>query len=248
MDLDVTRFAVALVALTLVVVAVLTLARVRRRTDAVVAIGRSVVQLALVSLVIAWAFRHPAAAGVLLAVMVVAAGMTSTRRIGLGRAVLPVTLVAITAGAGVAVGVVLASGALPGGAETVVPFAAQVVGGAMTACSLAGERLRDDVADRWGEVEAGLAIGLTPRQSVAGFAERAVTRALTPALDQTRTAGIVTLPGAFVGLLLGGAEPAEAALVQTLVLAGLLAAESVTAVAATQLLAGRLGATRPTPT
>ncbi|MFI6743032.1 ABC transporter permease [Nonomuraea sp. NPDC050451] len=32
-----------------------------------------------------------------------------------------------------------------------------------------------------------------------------------PALDQTRTVGLVTLPNAFVGMLLGGASPAVAA-------------------------------------
>lgn len=33
----------------------------------------------------------------------------------------------------------------------------------------------------------------------------AASDALLPGLDQTRTVGLVTLPGAFVGMLLGGA-------------------------------------------
>jgi hypothetical protein len=51
--------------------------------------------------------------------------------------------------------------------------------------------------------------------------------ALVPALDQTRTVGLVTLPGAFVGMLLGGATPVQAGAVQVLVLLLLLAVETV---------------------
>jgi putative ABC transport system permease protein len=59
-----------------------------------------------------------------------------------------------------------------------------------------------------------------------------------PALDQTRTTGLVTLPGAFVGALFGGASPLAAARFQLVVLVGLLAAESVAAVVLLRLLAG----------
>jgi putative ABC transport system permease protein len=52
--------------------------------------------------------------------------------------------------------------------------------------------------------------------------------ALTPGLDQTRTVGLVTLPGAFVGVLLGGGTALQAGAVQVLVLIGLLAAQSIT--------------------
>jgi putative ABC transport system permease protein len=66
-----------------------------------------------------------------------------------------------------------------------------------------------------------------------------------PAIDQTRNVGLVVLPGAYVGLLLGGASPLEAGRVQLLVLVGLLAAETVAAVVVTRLLAPWLGALRP---
>lgn len=51
---------------------------------------------------------------------------------------------------------------------------------------------------------------------------------LTPGLDQTRTVGLVTLPGALVGVLLGG-TPLEAGAAQVLVLIGLMAAQAITA-------------------
>jgi UDP-glucose/iron transport system permease protein len=48
--------------------------------------------------------------------------------------------------------------------------------------------------------------------------------------------GLVTLPGAFVGVLLGGGTPIQAGAAQVLVLLGLLAAETVTVVVAYQLM------------
>ena len=77
------------------------------------------------------------------------------------------------------------------------------------------------------------------------MARRAAGRALVPAIDQTRNVGLVVLPGAYVGLLLGGASPLEAGRVQLLVLVALLAAETVAAVAVTHLLAPALGTVRP---
>jgi putative ABC transport system permease protein len=130
-------------------------------------------------------------------------------------------------------------------AAVVVPMVAQLVGGSMTATTLAGQRLLDDVATSWDEVEGWLALGATPRQAVAPLARRAAARALVPALDQTRNVGLVVLPGAFVGLLLGGATPLEAGRVQLLVLVGLLAAETVAAVTVTHHLSQGLATTKP---
>ncbi|WP_051639827.1 ABC transporter permease [Cellulomonas sp. URHE0023] len=241
------RIALALAVLVGIVLAVLTVARVRVRRDALVAVGRAAVQLTLVALVIAWVFEHPGGVVVYLLLMLGAASWTAVRRIGLGRGTWPPVALAIVLGALAAVVPVLASGALPFQAQTVVPFSGQVIGGAMTAVSLSGGRLRDDLRAEWDQVEAWLSLGATPRQAVAGQARRAVARSLVPALDQTRSAGLVTLPGAFVGLLLGGLSPAGAAQVQLLVLVGLLAAESVAAVVTVQLLAHRLGSRTPVP-
>lgn len=242
---EIWRSGVASVVLIGIALVVLTVAQVHVRRDAVVAMVRAGLQLTLVAVVIAWVFAHPEGAVLYLGVMLVAATITSVRRIGAGVRRAPAIAVAIAAGGLSAVVPVMASGALDFRAETTVPFAAQIIGGSMMAVSLTGTRMRDDVAVHWGEVEAWLALGGTPRTAVADFGRRAVARALIPALDQTRSAGLVTLPGAFVGLLLGGASPAEAAQIQLLVLVGLLAAEAVAAVVTSQVLSGWLGSARP---
>jgi putative ABC transport system permease protein len=131
-------------------------------------------------------------------------------------------------------------GALEPHVLQVLPFTAQLVGGAMTATTLAGRRMLDDAAADWATVEGWLAIGATPAQALAPLGRTAAARALAPALDQTRTVGLVTLPGAFVGLLLGGASPLEAARVQVLVLVGLIAAETIAVVVVTTGLGRRV--------
>lgn len=56
----------------------------------------------------------------------------------------------------------------------------------------------------------------------------------------------MSLPGAFVGLLLGGATPLQAAQVQLLVLVGMLAAESVSAALTVTLVGPTFARYRPT--
>jgi putative ABC transport system permease protein len=220
-------------------------ARLGQARQVLVAGLRAVVQLAAVGVVIAAVFRSPGLAPLYLAVVLGAASWTSARRLGRSPRLIGVAAAAIASGATCAAAVVFACGALPLSARTAVPFVAQLVGGSMTATTLAGQRLTDAVSAQWPEVEAWLAIGATPAQAVAEMARRAAGRALVPAIDQTRNVGLVVLPGAYVGLLLGGASPLEAGRVQLLVLVGLLAAESVAAVVVTRLLAPALGALRP---
>jgi len=237
----------ALAVLLLLAVAVVAdrAARLGQAGQVFVAGVRATVQLAVVGVVIAAVFRSPALAPLYLTVVLGAASWTSARRLGRRPRLVAIAAAAIGSGATCAAAVVFACGALPLSARTAVPFIAQLVGGSMTATTLAGQRLTDAVSAQWAEVEAWLSIGATPAQAVAGMARRAAGRAVVPAIDQTRNVGLVVLPGAYVGLLLGGASPVEAGRVQLLVLVGLLAAETVAAVVVTRLLAPVLGALRP---
>lgn len=240
-----TSVAVALALLCALAIAAMTLGGLHQRRDAFGAALRALVQLSVVALVVAWVFTHPAGAAAYLGVMLLAATATSVRRIQAGRRVAPYVLLAIACGAAVAVTPVAITGALPLSVKALLPFAAQVVGGSMTAVSLAGGRMRDDVAVQWPVVEGWLVLGATPTQAVAAIGRRAAERSLVPALDQTRSAGLVVLPGAFVGMLLGGASPGQAAQVQLLVLVGLVAAESSAVIVITRLLGPVLGAQQP---
>ena len=56
--------------------------------------------------------------------------------------------------------------------------------------------------------------------------QRSTADALLPNIDQARTAGLVALPGAFVGVLLSTGSAAQAAAVQVLVLIALLLSQT----------------------
>jgi putative ABC transport system permease protein len=238
---DLGGLAAGLATLLLVAIIAPRLGGLGRGRELVVVTVRAVVQILLVGLVIAAVLRTPALAPVYLAVMLVVASATSARRIRVPGRSWPAAAAAITTGSALTVLVVVLTRAIPFDVRHVVPLAAQVVGGAMTATSLAGQRFVDQVATEWAEVEGWLAIGATGRQAVQSQGRVAAARALVPALDQTRNVGLVTLPGAYVGLLLAGASPLDAGRLQLLVLIGLIAAESVAVVVVTRMLAPTLG-------
>lgn len=228
--------AVALVLLVVLAAAVAHLGELGRSRQVVVAAVRAVVQLAALALVLAAVVRSLLGSLALVLVMVVVASGTAARRLVPGRdgwwCALPVC-----AGALPVVALLLALGVVPLEGVAVVPVAGILVGGAMSATVLAGRRGLDDLERRRGEVEAALSLGLSQRESGLMVSRPAASEALLPGLDQTRTVGLVALPGAFVGTLLGGASPLEAGAVQVLVLVALLAVQAVAVVLTVELLA-----------
>jgi putative ABC transport system permease protein len=198
------------------------------------AAGRATVQLAAVGAVIGAAFASTGVAVAFVAVMLAVASWTAGRRVTRDRTTL-LAGVPIAAGALPALGVVLLAG-LARTATVLVPLAGILIGGAMTATGLAGRRTVEELRLRAGEVEAALALGFLPRDAGLLIGRAAAATALVPALDQTRTVGLVTLPGAFVGVLLGGGSPYAAGAVQLLVLVALLAVEAVAIVVTVELV------------
>jgi UDP-glucose/iron transport system permease protein len=200
---------------------------------------RGTLQLAAVAVVITAVVRSLWSTLLFMLVMAGVAGVTSARRVGGGAGWL---LLPITAGGFPLVIVALAVGILPARGLAIIPVTGILLGGAMTATSLAGRRAADEMRARRGEIEAALAIGLDDRSAALEIIRPSAAQALGPALDQTRTVGLVTLPGAFVGMLLAGASPLAAAAVQLFVLVALLAVEALAVVLTVELVArGRAG-------
>lgn len=201
------------------------------------AIARGVLQLAAVSLVLTGVIRSPVLIGLALGVMFIVAMCTSARRLGdLRTMVLPVAG-AMASGILVSAVVVFGSGAIALSPRYALALGGIVIGNAMSIATIAGRRFRELVDDRWDEVEGWLALGATPGRATADLVRRAVSAALVPTVDQTRTTGLVTLPGAFVGAVFGGVSPLEAGRFQIVVLAAIMATGSITAVLLTRWLA-----------
>ncbi|MEO3811597.1 ABC transporter permease [Sphaerisporangium sp. B11E5] len=227
---------VVLVLLAVLGAAVGGLGRLGHARAMVTACLRAAAQLAAVSAVIAWVVGLPPAVGGFILLMAAVAAYTAGRRITAGPAVWWAAA-PIAAGTVPVLALLTLSGVTATAGLVIIPVAGILLGGCMTATALAGRRAVDELTHRRGEVEAALALGFTGRAAAMEICRPAAAQALVPALDQTRTVGLVTLPGAYVGMLLGGAGPAEAGIVQLVVLVALLAAEAVATVVTVELVA-----------
>ena len=230
---------VALVLLVALAVAASLVGRLRVERSVATAALRAVVQLALVALVITAVLSHLVWSLLFAAVMFTIAVVTSARRVEAARA-WPWVAVAMAAGVLPVLAVVFLSGAVPWNGASLVPMAGIIIGGTMSAHSLLGRRVFAALREERGSYEAALAIGLPRPAAITEVVGRRLPEALVPGLDQTRTVGLVTLPGAFVGVLLGGGSPAQAGAAQVVVLVGLLAAQTLTVVVAHQLVRASL--------
>jgi putative ABC transport system permease protein len=210
--------------------------------ELVLAAVRAAAQLTVVGAIIALVFEHAGLAWAFVAVMLGAASLTSGRRLrGAPRAIARAAA-AIALGAAAAIVPLLATGAFDTRPRELIPIAGILIGGAMVATSVTGRRLIDRAEEDRAGVEARLALGASVPEALAPTVRQAVTTAMIPILDQTKNVGLVTLPGTFVGLILGGATPAEAARVQLTVLLALLAVELIAALAAARLTVAGLRA------
>jgi len=212
------------------------LGRVGAGRAVLLAAVRAAVQLAAVSLLIAAVLRSAWWTALFVLVMFTVAAVTSARRIGTARTAWRAAL-PIAAGVGPVLGLLVGTGSVAVRPVVLIPVAGILIGGAMTATSLAGVRALGELRSRYGEYEAALALGFLPRGAALEISRASAGQALIPVLDQTRTVGLVTLPGAFVGVLLGGGSPIQAGVTQLLVLISLLAAESVAVLGTVELVA-----------
>ncbi len=197
---------------------------------------RAVLQLTAVSAVITFVLTHLGLTWAFLVVMAVVATATSARRTKAGRKGAWVAL-AILVGTVPALGLLLAVGLLPVKGIALIPVGGILIGGAMTATTLSARRALDTLNDRHGEYEAALALGFLEPAAVRLLVRQSAAETLLPPLDQTRTVGLVTLPGAFVGMLLGGAPVWQAGALQIVVLLALLAVEAAAVATVVELVA-----------
>lgn len=220
-----------------VTVALLAAFRIPHRAAPALAILRGAVQLAGISLILGGVITSPVWVSAALLVMFMVAAVTAARRLGWAWSRLGLVGGAMAAGIMVTLAIDFGTGAIAFTPRYALAIGGIVIGNAMTIATLAGRHFAEAVHEHWDEVEAWLALGATRRESTLELARRAVYSSLIPSTDQTKTTGLVTLPGAFVGAIFGGLSPLEAGRFQIVVLASIMAAGSITAVALIRVLA-----------
>jgi len=99
-----------------------------------------------------------------------------------------------------------------------IPLTGMVLGNAMTAASIAGERLVKALRNNRVEIETHLSLGATAQQAIATYRRAAIKAGLIPTINAMMVVGLVTLPGTFTGQILAGASPLIAAVYQILVM------------------------------
>jgi putative ABC transport system permease protein len=201
------------------------------------ALARATVQLGVLSLILHGIISEPVWVAVFLVVMVVAAAWVVMRRLALHPRYSGWVLVTLVASVAAPTSIVFATGAVEFSPRYVLAVAGILIGNAMSVCVLMGRSLGALLVSQREEIEGWMSLGATPRVAALRAVRSAGSTALIPSTDQTRTTGIVTLPGAFVGAVFAGASPLEAAQFQLVVLAGILAVGAL-AVASFSLLFG----------
>jgi putative ABC transport system permease protein len=94
--------------------------------------------------------------------------------------------------------------------QYVIPLGGTVLGNAMNAAAIAGERLVSMVNSNHLEIETHLSLGASPQQAVNQYRKEAIKLGLLPTLNQMMLVGMVTIPSISAGQLLSGVKPLDA--------------------------------------
>ncbi|KAF5940782.1 hypothetical protein HYC85_021949 [Camellia sinensis] len=200
--------------------------------EMVYSIFRAFVQLSVIGFVLQFIFTQKNVSWIILAYlfMVAVAGYTAGQRakhVPKGKYVAGVSILAGTA---VTMLLLVVLNVFPFTPRYIIPVAGMMVGNSMTVTGVTMKRLRDDI-----KVETALALGATPRQATIQQVKRALVIALSPVLDNAKTVGLIALPGAMTGLIMGGASPLEAIQLQIVVMNMLVGASTVCSIMSTYL-------------
>lgn len=202
--------------------------------EGLIASARTTVQLLGVGLILGAVFSHRTWFAVLgvLGVMCALAGLTAARRLEHALAGTGPAMTVLLTGS-MALTLTYVAGVVVGVREPdpryLIPLGGIILGSAITAATLAAQRLHDDLTEGHARVEAALALGASPAQATREPLRRALRAALTPTVNAMLLAGIIKLPGVMTGQMLGGAPPFAAAKYQIVVMFMLLFADGVTA-------------------
>jgi putative ABC transport system permease protein len=199
------------------------------------AILRAVVQLSVIALLLRGILTVPWTVVGFVLLMLTTASLTAIGRIHElwhGRFA---AVAGVLAGAAIALVVIFGLRLVDLQVRYLVAVGGIIIGNSMSAATLAGRNFLRTSRARKDEIEAWLSLGATPARAHQDIGRESVRESLIPTLDQTKSTGLVTLPGAFVGALFGGASPAVAAQFQLVVLAGIALTMTVTAIVVTRV-------------
>ncbi|MBE0642494.1 MAG: iron export ABC transporter permease subunit FetB [Bacteroidetes bacterium] len=123
--------------------------------------------------------------------------------------------------------------------EYFLPLGGMVIGNSMNAIAIALDRLFNDLLRRRGEVELLLCLGATGTEASADMFRDAVKAGMIPSINAMMGVGLVTIPGMMTGQLLAGSDPLVAVKYQIMVMLMLVGSTAIGSVLVISLVRRR---------
>lgn len=203
---------------------------------------RASVQLLAVGFVFGAIFSSPQASlwtGLWVIAMVVIGAYTVMRRSGEGWDMFAVGLAAIGITAAIVLFVIFILRVMETTPRAVLVMAGITIGNTLPVVVQAITRTRVALAESAGQIEAMLALGFGASKATDRVVYDVIKLALVPQIEKTKVVGLVSLPGAVTGLLLAGADPIHAVLVQLVVMFLVVGCVAVATIIVTTALTSR---------
>ena len=206
--------------LLLFVIIVVYFKKMKLEREYIIASLRGFFQLMLLALVITLVFEIELLLLwlLILVLMMIAASLMSAKRAeGLPNPI-GITLPAIAIGPGLIIIFMLFSGIMPiDRPEYIIPLGGMCIGNSMNNCSLTLNRLKGEIKNNRSRIESALALGATSKKAIKPFSMISMKAAMIPSVDNMKALGIIFIPGAMTGMLIGGMDPLFAAQYQVIV-------------------------------
>jgi putative ABC transport system permease protein len=198
---------------------------------------RSFVQLIAVGYALEFIFDTDSTWLVVLAVavMLLVGAYTAGQRAEHFKNGFSIALIALAAGSFVTLGLMLALKIISIEARYIIPLTGMIISNSMNGSAIVFNRIGSDLKGNRLAIETSLSLGKSWREASRKYYRDAVKSGMISILNFMKTAGIVALPGAMTGMILAGASPLTAVLIQIIVAYMLLLSVTIAAIISAEL-------------
>lgn len=138
-----------------------------------------------------------------------------------------ISLSSIGFGTAITLGLLVLTGVIEWTPSQIVPITGMIASNAMVALGLTYQALNNKFKDQRQHVLEKLALGANEKQASMSIIRSSVKTGMSPSIDQTKTVGLVSLPGMMSGLIFAGVDPTEAIRYQIVVMFMLIGVTSI---------------------
>ena len=211
--------------------------KLKLEKETIISIIRAIIQLIAVSYILEYIFGldNPIFTTLLVLIMTFNAAYNASKR-GKGiKGGILISFIAIAAGAGITLSILVFSGAIKYQPNQIIPISGMIISNAMVALGLCFRQLSFDFKSRRDEVETKLSLGADILPSSIEIIRDSIRTGMIPTIDSAKTLGIVSLPGMMTGLILAGTSPLQAIRYQIMVTFMLLSTTAISSFTACYL-------------